>query len=223
MKPIQIWKQILASLLLLSTSLSLHAKDYEIEVILFTHTAGINQPSEQAVLRQIEPKRNGKYLGKKGSVRALSRERYRMGGIARRLTSSPEYKVLKHIAWRQPALSKRQAYPIQIRAGKDYQGEFPTRSYRPVEFGDTTQSSGSRAVYELEGTLTVTVGRYLHIYSDLVYRLPQRAQYASAGFSNRVLADYHVKSHRRMRSKELHYVDHPIVGMIVEATPIEEE
>jgi hypothetical protein len=41
-------------------------------------------------------------------------------------------------------------------------------------------------------------------------------------FSQRI-EEYPIKFHRRMRSKELHYLDHPLVGILVMAKPVEKE
>ena len=30
-----------------------------------------------------------------------------------------------------------------------------------------------------------------------------------------------INSHRRMRSKELHYIDHPLVGILIQINPVE--
>ncbi|MCK4708648.1 MAG: hypothetical protein KAU21_08530 [Gammaproteobacteria bacterium] len=35
------------------------------------------------------------------------------------------------------------------------------------------------------------------------------------------LASFRLQDHRRMRSKELHYIDHPLFGIIVKAMPYE--
>ena len=39
----------------------------------------------------------------------------------------------------------------------------------------------------------------------------------------RVLADFPLKVHRKMRSKELHYIDHPLFGILVEIRPAQSE
>ena len=57
---------------------------------------------------------------------------------------------------------------------------------------------------ELMGLLRVTKGRFLHIDLDLLYFDPVDSQ------------SYSIKSSRKMRSEELHHIDHPIVGVLVE-------
>jgi hypothetical protein len=69
---------------------------------------------------------------------------------------------------------------------------------------------GSNAWYwiddgRLSGLIRVTRGRYLHLETDLVLRD------ADSSFP------YRVQLHRRMRSGELHYVDHPKLGIVIRA------
>jgi hypothetical protein len=58
------------------------------------------------------------------------------------------------------------------------------------------------------GTLQVSRGRFLHVDVDLLYRD----------------TDLNVRftTTRRMRSNEIHYLDHPLFGLLVLATPVED-
>ena len=132
--------------------------------------------------------------------------------------------MLKHLAWRQPVVERKDALPIIINAGRDYSSAFPERMFRQVEFNDSNFTTGQdqdNQLHELEGTITIAISRYIHLYTDLVFRMPQLSTESLS--RDQVLADFGIKSHRRMRSRELHYVDHPLVGILIEATPIEEE
>jgi len=102
-------------------------------------------------------------------------------------------------------------------------------------------------VYPLEGTVKVVLKRYLHLYTDLTYN--QREQIpvvtsepimkkqsnavpATADTQVTPLANtsaqaprfyfqsYPVQGHRKMRSKEVHYLDNPRIGIIVLMTPV---
>jgi hypothetical protein len=55
----------------------------------------------------------------------------------------------------------------------------------------------------LNGLIRVSKGRYLHLDTDLLLRSSEEG------------TDYRVKLHRRMRGGELHYVDHPKVGILI--------
>jgi hypothetical protein len=61
----------------------------------------------------------------------------------------------------------------------------------------------------LSGLVKVTRGRFLHLDTDLLLR--------DAGSP----ATYRVQLSRRMRSNELHYIDHPRVGIVIQATRVE--
>lgn len=220
-------------LLMVTAGTSVHAKDYAIEVIMFANKAGLLQTAEQFALNQIIPApRDGLLLDKveeESQWQPLTEDDHILNGVANRLKQSGKYRILKHVAWRQPAVDKANSIPILIRAGRDFSELFPERAYRSFEFSDTSESSNQEnitsEVRELDGTLNIVIGRYIHLYTDLVYRLPRSNPTTLQDALNRdqILVDYAIKSHRRMRSKELHYIDHPLVGILIEATPIEEE
>ena len=71
--------------------------------------------------------------------------------------------------------------------------------------------------------------RYLHLEADLVYHRPAppgATQVAGAASTQDELAApvptlFRMTTSRRMRSRELHYLDHPLFGLIVLVTPFE--
>jgi len=83
--------------------------------------------------------------------------------------------------------------------------------------------------------LKVVLARYLHFYGDLDYQRPivnndvttdtidasvdTSAQNTKADLISQ--QSYPMQTHRRMRSKELHYIDHPLVGILVQINPTE--
>ena len=242
MKSSHLRKIILLTGLLFSAATS-QAKDYAIEVILFANKTGlydtaeqfaINQiisaPSNGIVLEEIEIEtQDGEPIEPLPLWRPLHPDEYILNNVAERLKKSGRYRILQHLAWRQPVVDKANSQPIQIRAGRDFSELFPERAFRPIEFSDTLtdaeESNFTTEVRELDGTINIVIGRYIHLYTDLVYRLPRSnpTELRDALDRDQILVDYSIKSHRRMRSKELHYIDHPLVGVIVEAIPIEEE
>jgi hypothetical protein len=102
-----------------------------------------------------------------------------LGGVRQRLDNSRQYRVLEHTAWTQPGLERNAARAVRI------------------------QSPGV-----MDGSIKVTLSRYLHVYTDF--------QFDGAGLAEPV----HAKNHRRMRSRELHYIDHPLFGILVQITPV---
>jgi hypothetical protein len=90
---------------------------------------------------------------------------------------------------------------------------------------------------KLYGLIRLSVSRYLHVETDLHLRSPVvQQQYVleppSGGFfsgsepveklvQRNVLMDFRMHESRRMRSKEIHFFDHPMFGVIVLVTPYE--
>ena len=68
----------------------------------------------------------------------------------------------------------------------------------------------------VEGTLRLHRARYLHLNADLLYR---RAAPADADVT--LPAGFRMAQSRKMRSEEIHYLDHPLFGVIVQVTPYE--
>ena len=62
----------------------------------------------------------------------------------------------------------------------------------------------------LNGLIRVTRGRFLHLDTDLILRDTNTSQ------------DVRIRLNRRMRSGELHYVDHPKLGILFQATRVED-
>jgi len=99
-----------------------------------------------------------------------------------------------------------------------------------LEEESTQQHNG---LYELEGKITIALSRYLHTYIDLVLRRPrlsadpvlnnpaEQAYLAAHTADTRILNNHLLREHRRMRSKNLHYIDNPEFGVLVLITPYE--
>lgn len=197
------------------------AKDYIIEMIFFVDTQGAATNSTHISTQPVIPDLQGAiFLNKSalshGFVR-FPREALTLRNYVAALNKSGRYRVLKHIAWLQPGLATEEAIPVRIHAGHNYRDEFKERSFAQADFGDRI-SPQNHPVNELDGTIKIVLGRYLHVHTDLAYRKPYTVSADALG-RDRVLADFAIKTHRKMRSKELHYIDHPLLGILVEIRP----
>jgi hypothetical protein len=70
----------------------------------------------------------------------------------------------------------------------------------------------------MEGTVTLSLNRYLHAHVDLLLRRPRGID-PSSGLPT--TSTYRLQAHRRMRSGELHYIDHPAMGILILVTPFQ--
>lgn len=144
------------------------------------------------------------------------------------LQRSPRYRLLKHVVWRQPGLSQALAKAVHIR------GDTPITTQPIYQAPPSTIFNADRPNHatlpmlpngHFDGTVKVVLGRYLHVYTNLLFLHYDDIQneQGSNGKSNTPISFtyYRVKDHRRMRSRELHYLDHPLLGILVQITPIE--
>jgi hypothetical protein len=137
--------------------------------------------------------------------------------IMRSLQRSSLFTVLSHQSWTQPIGSKPTS--VLIHAGQRHNDRF-----------------------ELEGTLSLTRSRFLHLKTNLWYNVFEsrsgESKPSGAGFQSNLstetlslypellkverergqhfVARTHLMSQsRRMRSDELHHIDHPLFGVVV--------
>ncbi len=141
---------------------------------------------------------------------------------AKRIQHSSHYNLLFYTAWRQPGLDAKNAIAINLK--------------------DLVNHAQLKTQNSIEGTLKVVLSRYLHFYTKLDYLHHEMVQIKTeptqlkpyltgtdviVGADKRLSADrptplalvikhYPVVSHRRMRSKVLHYLDNPLVGILVQ-------
>ena len=131
---------------------------------------------------------------------------------ASRVARSGIGRVLFHGRWLQDLPDRESPDPILIRAGERLQVPWQ--------------------VQELVGSVGVTLGRYLHFQAELFLHgpgfglLPTGAALDADGKAELQVRPlpgprYMVLSEsRRMRSGELHYLDHPKLGVIVRIDPV---
>lgn len=137
---------------------------------------------------------------------------HKLGGFNYTLAKEGEYRVLTHRSWRQRMDSKQKSPAIIISGGNNINGH-----------------------QELEGSITIYIARFLHVVTDLwltedtpsslgEWPIPP-SKPGTNSTSNQSLSNYPVitlRERRRMRSNELHYIDHPKMGVLIMFTPIGE-
>lgn len=265
----RLWYSVGSLLLLTALSPALHAQDpspqektwYNVEMILFRQGGSATSQAEQwpqdirpsypLDWRVIAESDSDATADPEDPIANLpaSRKLYRLpdsarqlDGAANKLQRSGRYRLLLHEAWQQGMTGYGDEPSIVITAGNQY--------------GDH---------YELEGTITLKLQRYLHISTDLWLtdfttnagqeqeRWPElplapwkpRKTSPTSPASSNYWTQFQVQSSdydssyssqpeqpyivsniasiietRRMRSNELHYVDHPLVGILIKFTPV---
>ncbi len=244
---------------------------YEVELILFAHNnpqaldaeqwpaiIGVDLPMEELVELQLPqeiiPTAVDEILRVKSSTaeasvgdttkapvafQLLDESEWQLQKTARHLRRSSRFEPLLHVAWRQPTYERARARPVLLYDGMT----------KPLIIGGRPQSQAETYVGppnpKLIGTVKLSVARYLHLATDLIYRIPVTQQaavpvpdfdlwydrpyptlYEPQGPAYRLeewqaIRGFRMRESRRMRSKVLHYLDHPLFGLVVLITPVE--
>ena len=155
-----------------------------------------------------------------------------LSDVASKLNRSRGYRLLHTGSWHQHVPARNEALPLLIQAGQR-----------------------TDDLYQLEGTISVGLGRYLHVGADFWYYEPELGAYteiiagdaeavpvtidplasdataSNTGAETEPALNYrtvlppgdfrmHLSEKRRMRSAELHYLDHPKLGVLVRIDPV---
>ena len=209
---------LLLLLLAISPAPRAAAPQYTLELLLFEPTTVTGEERWEEFLGELD-NANAVVLGAPGADPAFRRlPTSALGAAAHTLKSSGRYRLLAHLAWRQPSYGSQQTRPIFISGGERL------AAGGGYAVGDTTLPTLRR----LEGSVRVHVGKYLHVELDLLYRRnrppsPEGTVVAQAAAPLPPIQTLRIQNKRRMRSKELHYLDHPLVGALVIAHPYDPE
>ena len=131
--------------------------------------------------------------------RTLPAGERRLDNVWTAFRNSRNYRPLYHVAWRQQVVDPQQAQSLYL--------------YLPPDAGE----AGPLNPPKLEGTIKIGVKRYLHMETDLLLRLPVKPEDGDSYFLGPAVRSYRLSNNRRMRSGKLHYLDHPVLGVLVQA------
>lgn len=145
---------------------------------------------------------------------------------------------LLHMTWQQPMRSKSGAVPIRLFAGKDFSGtyHFDGRKIAEQALNEPMLNADGTPmpiptvspVWELDGTLNIYLNHYLYIETALNLRKEGRKlmaventdMAAATLTSPKVMTPYlmaiPLEQNRRVKSEEIHYLDHPEMGMVIQ-------
>ena len=179
------------------------------------------------------------------SYKLLKSDTYQLTKHVEKISESDTQRVIFHTAWRQPGLDKNLALPIYFKR------EIPAAPMiaKPEQKENSTEETADSEVLNqeiaplpstLEGILRVTLARYLHLEAELTYRdeVPENFELnnpldaynpfsaletdkTNINSAQKQQVIYLKQKRRRIRSNELHYLEHPVLGMLVRMTPYE--
>ena len=176
----------------------------------------------------------------KSSYKLLSPANYHLTDEVAKIAESKTQRIIFHTAWRQPGLDKNLALPIYFKHNvavppviENEENDRLFNSAIEQESEVSTELKAEPMPSVLEGVLRVTLSRYLHFEAELTFKnkIPklvssdnpfsildnenERSELKKQGV-------IHLKQNRRrIRSNELHYVDHPVLGILINITQYE--
>lgn len=222
---------------------------YDVEFILFENTDAKYRQSEnwQTRRRPVETEQEEPVheLGqpyvmdpkspydKDAMFTLLPKSQQRLTEEAKLIEKSHNRRILAHLAWRQPGLSKEKAVWVhfkKILSNKDAAGKhMATTGFLTGEHEFSPY---------VDGKIKVMLARYLHVDTDILYFAHPLANANTETTAESATMDAQMNGNgqpatrepnvflmnqlrRRIRSKELHYLDHPVMGMLLMITPYE--
>jgi hypothetical protein len=183
---------------------------YQFEVLVFERIASgagateswSSNPGRPATTNAIQFSKGQPLKGNEPiAFRMLPPEERSLGGAWGQMRRSRDYRPLYHVAWRQPMENPNRAKPIYF-------------ALSPANGAQISELNPPK----LEGTLKLSIRRYLHLEADIVLHKPisgsdPQASQGNFGYAPR-FRHYRLQERRRMRSGKLHYIDHPVIGVL---------
>lgn len=208
-------------MLLLLLSLPLQAalaKDYMIEIVVFENMKTRSYPGANRLYVPRLHNAIGLKSDKAASMGfAMLDNPVLLEEEAAAIRQSGRFRLLHHFTWRQPGLSDKDTRPIRINIGSAVNVSIPDNYQQYDSFIPARRDSfggGDRrdlTTTTISGTLEVSLGRFLHLHALLAYTD------AEAGVT------YRMDHQRKMRSRELHYIDNPKFGLLAKIVPLDDE
>lgn len=193
------------------------AVDYDVEVIIFEHIRDTSVGSSDTLLVPVvrnaqripDAPAPGAEVQPIGELRLLEE--------VEKIKGSNNHRLMYHGGWRQGAIDQENAPFMSIALGRSFDmlaesGDADSiflRGYSTPPL-DQNLDLRQRRLTKLFGGIKVWVGRFLHFETLLSYT-PTGADFSFA-----------FESERRMRSRQMHYIDHPRVGIITKIFPVDD-
>lgn len=137
---------------------------------------------------------------------------------------------LIHVSWRQGIRPEKFSQPIALYLGEDFSEQYRANGYLISDTQDLTEKAVGK-VRELTGTINLYIDHYLFVEVDLRLRKESKIELRkhdelssltpsdrSSSFS--FLEQIPMQQKKHVRSDEIHYFDHPYLGMILEIRKI---
>ncbi len=138
------------------------------------------------------------------------------------------HKSLLHMTWQQSMKPRRQAIPVRLVAGKEFSKRYDEDGFTidqqqtaasKYNYDMTYGQSPLKPIWQLDGAINIYLEHYLYVETALTLREEGRKKGNIDG-SDATSVPYLYKiwmaQNKRVISNEIHYFDHPNMGMILQ-------
>lgn len=180
-----------------------------------------------------------------GAPILLSSEQNQFGKIISKISREPGNKSLLHMTWQQSMQPRHKAKAVRLFSGQDFSDRFEMNgqtiqtypsdlSIPQFDFLDAGFNAKThQAVWEIDGTINIYLDHFLYVETTLNLREEGiKAIDISSDYLNETvekggkvtpfLYAFPLTQNRRVRSDEIHYFDHPKMGMILQIRKMEQ-
>ncbi len=188
-------KRLLLALAVAIAALPAHAETYRIDLIVFLDKfaggeagRGVAPPN---LSNAIDPA-NVAALNAAG-ITLLPESSFALEDEWQHLRNSKRYQPLIKLAWTQKDPPETRGPALRVRFGQAFAIGGP----------DNLNATSASPV---DGSIALLLSHWLHVDADLTYTVPTASGFAS----------YRLREKRKMKRDELHHLDSPKLGMLVE-------
>lgn len=128
---------------------------------------------------------------RRAGITLLPDEAFALHDHWKNLRLSAQFRPLIRLAWTQQDPPPRNGPRLRLKAGEK------------MSVSDT-YGLGAREIHEIDGSVALHLGRFIHLDTDMIYTTPETPP-----------ESWMLSESRRMRSDELHHLDSPRLAAIV--------
>ena len=163
---------------------------------------------------------------------ALTEAEQQLLGARNKIARDSRYEILFHQAWNQPVPGRDQVIPIRIDGGERFGRQFELQGYitlyverylhlstdlHLIDYIESTDPFNLVESSDGSGPVINSLAGIPLVSADL---LPNGQAGNESGQFFISVRDVQLSENRRMRSKEIHYLDNPEFGLLILITPI---
>ncbi|MGE6647918.1 CsiV family protein [Shewanella colwelliana] len=169
----------------------------------------------------------------------LSQSQAKLGDIIAKLSRERGHKSLLHMTWQQSMLPRHRAKPVHLFAGDDFSSRYTQAGHIANQVNDTvipqfdfSSALSTKAavppIWQVDGAIKIYLDHYLYVESAIKLReegskqVPMQEDYSTAVIEQAqttpmpFLYSIWMSQNKRVKSDEIHYFDHPNMGMILQ-------